>query len=93
MQPAPPLRAGPDQIIWVTSVTPEPDQSQPMFAAGVDENVQLYYRHNGINTFSTLRPYKVHSPATVTEDDTTGVMTWLEKTTLTCKYLQSRKVS
>jgi hypothetical protein len=58
-----------------------------MFGAEVDENVQLYHRHNGINTFSTLRPYKVHSPASVSEDDNTGVMTWLEKTTLICKSL------
>jgi hypothetical protein len=57
-----------------------------MFGDGVNENVQLYHRHNGIKTFSTLRPYKVHSPTSLGEDDSTGVMTWLEKTTLVCEY-------
>lgn len=87
MQPAPPVRTGSEQVIWVTTVTPEPDKSLPMFADGVNENVQHYYRHNAIKTFSSLRPYKVHSPATnQEEDDGSGVMTWLEKAILTSKF-------
>lgn len=83
-QPAPPVRAGAEQFIWVTSVTPEPDLSKAMFTDGVNENVQHYYKHNAVHTFSSLRPYKVHSPAVnEEEDDGSGVMTWLEKTTLT----------
>jgi len=85
MQPSPPLRSGPDQIIWVTSVTPEPDLSNLVFTEGVNENVQTYYRYNNIKTFSTLRPYKVLSASTRSEDENAGVMTWLEKTTLTCE--------
>jgi dedicator of cytokinesis protein 3 len=85
MQPLPPLRSGPDQIIWVTSVNPEPDLSHRVFSNGVNENVQLYHRYNNIKTFSTLRPYKVLSASTRSEDENAGVMTWLEKTTLTCE--------
>jgi hypothetical protein len=84
MQPSPPLRSGPDQIIWVTSVTPEPDLSQRMFADGVNENVQQYHRYNDIKTFSTLRPYKVLSSSSGGTEEGAGVMTWLEKTVLTC---------
>jgi len=87
MQPSPPLRSGPDQIIWVTSVNPEPDLTHRVFANGVNENVQLYHRFNNIKTFSTLRPYKVLSASARSEDENAGVMTWLEKTTLTCKSL------
>jgi dedicator of cytokinesis protein 3 len=86
MQPSPPLRSGPDQIIWVTSVTPEPDLSQRMFADGVNENVQQYHRYNDIKTFSTLRPYKVLSSSSGGTEESAGVMTWLEKTVLTCTY-------
>jgi hypothetical protein len=58
-----------------------------MFADGVNENVQHYYRHNAIQTFSSLRPYRVHSPATNDEeDDGSGVMTWLEKAILTSEF-------
>jgi hypothetical protein len=89
MQPLPPLRSGPDQIIWVTSVNPEPDLSHRVFSNGVNENVQLYHRYNNIKTFSTLRPYKVLSASTRSEDESAGVMTWLEKTTLTCKSKSS----
>jgi len=85
MQPLPPLRSGPDQIIWVTSVNPEPDLSHRVFQNGVNENVQLYHRYNDIKSFSTLRPYKVLSASTRSEDENAGVMTWLEKTTLTCE--------
>jgi hypothetical protein len=87
MQPSPPLRSGPDQIIWITSITPEPDLSQRVFGDGVHENVQRYYRYNNLKTFSSLRPYKVLSASTRAEDENGGVMTWLEKTTLTCECL------
>jgi hypothetical protein len=86
MQPSPPLRNGPDPIIWVTSVTPEPVLTQAVFGDGVNDTVQSYYRHNDIKTFSTLRPYKVLS-ASLREEEDAGVMTWLEKTILTCESL------
>ena len=93
MQPTPPVRSGPEQVIWVTTVLPEPDRSLPVFVDGVNENVQNYYRHNAIQTFSSLRPYRVHSPATdADEDDGSGVMTWLEKAILTSKWRSRKEV-
>ena len=79
---APPeaVRNGEEEVIWITSVLPEPDLSQPVFADAVAANVQLYWRHNGIKTFSTQRPYLADP------QETDPMMTWTDKTLLTSMY-------
>lgn len=71
------VRHGDEQVIWVTSLVPEPDTTLPMFHERVSENVQSYHRHNGVKRFSSVRPYARDRG----EIDT--VLTWTEKTVLT----------
>lgn len=71
------MRNGDEQVIWITSVIPEPDLSQPVFSDHVEENVQMYWKYSGIRTFSTLRPYLLDP------GEMDPVMTWTEKTVLT----------
>jgi len=76
---APPesMRNGEEQVIWITSVLPEPDLSHPIFGDSVAESVQVYRRYNEIRTFSSQRPYLVNP------QEADPVLTWTEKTVLT----------
>ena len=71
------VRHGPEPVIWVTSLDPEPDLSLPVFSDRVSESVQRYWRHNEVTIFSTTRPYARH------QEETEAVLTWTEKTVLT----------
>lgn len=94
--PTPPVRSGTDQLIWVTPVSPEPDMSHPVFSENVDvdDNVRQWHKYNGIKTFSSTRPYKVHSPRRHSDqvevidngERRGGLMTWLEKTVLISEF-------
>ncbi|WWC91624.1 uncharacterized protein L201_006570 [Kwoniella dendrophila CBS 6074] len=68
-----------ESLIWVTPLTPEPDLTKPVFGDTVSENVQNHYRYNGINEFSTLRPYMRDT------NESEMVLTWTEKTVVTTK--------
>ena len=70
------MRNGEDEVIWITPVVPEPDLSRLVFAESVAENVQSYWRCNGLRTCSSQRPYLADP------QETDPVMTWTEKTTL-----------
>ncbi|ORX40680.1 hypothetical protein BD324DRAFT_654448 [Kockovaella imperatae] len=74
-------RDGEDQVIWITSVHPEPDPDHPALAEGVPESIQSYHKNNEIKTFSCLRPYSR------AESVGEGVMTWIEKTWLTTEKI------
>lgn len=71
------VRHGDEQVIWITSLAPEPDLSLSVFRETVPESVQSYRRHNGITRFFSVRPYARERG----ELDT--VLTWTEKTILT----------
>ena len=69
------VRHGDELVIWVTSAVPEPDLSQPVFAEGISENIQNHWKFNGIQRFSSQRPY--------VRGESNSVLTWTEKTILT----------
>lgn len=71
------VRYGTEPVIWITTVSPVPDLKQPVFAKGVNPNIQNYYKYNSINTFDTTRPYYMHP------DEREPVLQWIEKTTVT----------
>lgn len=71
------VRHGDEQVIWITSLTPEPDASLPVFRDAVPENVQSYYRYNGVKRFSSVRPYARD------RGDVDTVLAWTEKTIVT----------
>ncbi|WVR07765.1 hypothetical protein IAU60_004808 [Kwoniella sp. DSM 27419] len=79
LPPADLLRHSQEQLIWVVPLTPEPDTSRPVFADGVNLNVQAYYLCNGITEFSSSRPY-LRDPEDAQQD---VILTWIEKTVLT----------
>jgi hypothetical protein len=74
-------------IVWVTSVVPEQNPAHPALQEGVSANVRDYHRHNGVTTFSSMRPYMVDP----TETD--AVLTWTEKTILTGGWWSAKKIS
>ncbi|WVR00207.1 hypothetical protein IAU59_007349 [Kwoniella sp. CBS 9459] len=69
------------QLIWVTPLTPEPDLTGPVFADTVPDNVQSYWRVNGVTPFSSARPYIRDA----SDMEGEAVLTWIEKTVLTTK--------
>ncbi|WWD19564.1 hypothetical protein CI109_104025 [Kwoniella shandongensis] len=73
------IRFSSKPVIWVTSVTPEPDLNKPVFGEGVDENIQSYWRWNGIREWGSVRPYMRD------QAESEAVLTWTEKTILTTK--------
>lgn len=75
--PSEAVRYGTEPVIWVTTVNPVPDLKQPVFAKGVNPNIQHYYKYNSISTFETARPYYMHP------DEREPVLQWIEKTTVT----------
>ena len=75
--PSESVRFGDDQVIWVISVSPEPDVSHPALGETVADNVQSYWRWNDISRFSATRPYVRD------QRDSDGVLAWTEKTWLT----------
>jgi len=81
--PSESTRRGSHQVIWVTSVEPKPDLSQPIFSeiVGVDENVQSWWRSNGIKRFTSDRPY-LKDPG-----ESEAVMSWIERTILSSELM------
>ncbi|KIR81379.1 cytoplasmic protein [Cryptococcus gattii EJB2] len=73
------IKRGANPVIWVTPVTPEPDLTKPVFGENVSNNVQSYWRWNGIKEFSSVRQY-LKDPL---ESET--ALAWTEKTLLTTK--------
>lgn len=71
------IKRGANPVIWVTPVTPEPDLTKPVFGENVSNNVQSYWRWNGIKEFSGVRQY-LKDPL---ESET--ALAWTEKTLLT----------
>lgn len=74
------VRYGTEPVIWVTSVTPLPDLTKPVFRKGVTPQVQAYYRSNAVNKFESLRPYLVDP------EEKDSVLQWMEKTTITTAH-------
>jgi dedicator of cytokinesis protein 3 len=74
------VRHGPEPVIWVTSLVPEPDLSLPVFSDRVSDSVQRYWRHNEVTQFSTTRPYAKD------RGETQAVLSWTEKTVLTGEW-------
>ncbi|EIW72245.1 hypothetical protein TREMEDRAFT_25841 [Tremella mesenterica DSM 1558] len=70
-------------VIWITPLTPEPDLSLPVFKDRVQGNVQAWHRYNGVNRFSSLRPFVPASQADEGDEGKEAVMTWMEKTIVT----------
>lgn len=70
------IKRGTDPVIWIMPVTPEPDLTNPVFGENVSDNVQSYWRWNGIRRFSSVRPY-LKDPG---EGET--ALAWTEKTLL-----------
>nr|ODN99941.1 cytoplasmic protein [Cryptococcus depauperatus CBS 7855] len=79
IQPPESIRASNDPVIWVMPVVPEPELSKPVFGENVSENVQNYWKWNGIRCFSSLRPY-LKDPG-----EREAALTWTEKTILFTK--------
>ncbi|KGB76967.2 cytoplasmic protein [Cryptococcus deuterogattii R265] len=73
------IKRGANPVIWVMPVTPEPDLIKPVFGENVSNNVQSYWRWNGIKKFSSVRQY-LKDPL---ERET--ALAWTEKTLLTTK--------
>ena len=71
------IRLGPESVIWVTSLVPEPDLSSPVFGENIAERVQDHWRNNAVKVFSSTRPY------TKERAETEAVLTWTEKTVIT----------
>ena len=64
------------QWLQITSVSPEPDRTSPMFSnSDVPPAIRSYYEQNDVHTFSFLRP--VNADTGRASDVTT---TWTEKT-------------
>lgn len=74
--PSESIRNGMDQVIWITSVEPRPDLAKPVFNEwlGMDDNVQSWWRHNGVKSFTSDRPYLKDA------GETEAVMSWIERT-------------
>jgi hypothetical protein len=78
--PSQSLRSSTDQLIWVTSVIPEPDTSAPVFTnVDVGENVLEYWKHNAVDRFSSQRAYYVDGEG----DGGDATDMWTEKTIMT----------
>ncbi|KAK8853154.1 hypothetical protein IAR55_003855 [Kwoniella newhampshirensis] len=73
------IRLSSNLVIWVNSVTPEPDLTKPVFGEAVDDSIQSYWRWNGIREWGSVRPY-LRDP-----HENEAVLTWTEKTILTTK--------
>lgn len=74
------------EIIWVTSVQPEPEASHPALRPEVDAGIQAYWRYNGIRKFSSSRPFVKDPKANGGGGGGgAGILTWTDKTTLISK--------
>ncbi|KAL7418467.1 Deoxycytidine kinase 1 [Cryptotrichosporon argae] len=71
------VRTGSEECIWITSVSPVPDLTAPMFRELVNPAIQAYWKSNGINVFESQRPYIVDP------EEKESVLQWIEKTRLT----------
>jgi dedicator of cytokinesis protein 3 len=80
--PSEALQNGEELVIWVTGLNPEPDLSKPALRVPtVSENVQSYWRHCDIDTFSCQRSYRSTAHDGTGENDILDL--WIEKTILT----------
>jgi dedicator of cytokinesis protein 3 len=68
------------QFLQITSVTPEPDPSSPMFSnPDIPQAIRAYYQHNETHTFSFTRPVS-KDPAGRTRITNDFTSLWTEKT-------------